>query len=82
MATAFRRIWTSGTAYGGNSYSATSNGEIVNIRRGPFRDSGHVVIAWVTTAEWEDMIDMNGEPCFFEIERLAETGSRFASEDE
>jgi hypothetical protein len=72
----FNKIWTSLTAFGGYSYSATSDGETVNIRRGLGR--GHTVIAKVRPLEWDDMLEGNGEPCFFQIERLATKGTRFA----
>jgi hypothetical protein len=71
MAGAFRRIWTSDTAYGGHSYSATSDGKTVRLRSGPYRDHGQTVIATISVSVWDDMLDQNGEPCFFAIERLA-----------
>jgi hypothetical protein len=73
MAGTFQRIWTSDTAFGGNSYSATSDGVTVHLRRGPFRDRGHTTIAKVNAGEWRDMLDQNGQPCFSEIERIAAT---------
>lgn len=71
MAGTFRRIWTSDTAYGGYSYSATSDGKAVRLRSGPYRDHGQKIIATISVTAWDDMLDQNGQPCFVAIERLA-----------
>lgn len=68
----FKTIWKSDTAFGGNSYSATSDGKTVNLKRGVYVDtSTHRKIASITLKDWEDMLDLNGQPSFQEIERRA-----------
>jgi hypothetical protein len=56
----FRIIYTPGTAYGGYSYRATSNGETVHIQeRSPSSGSYRTKLK-LTTEEWEEYVERNG----------------------
>ena len=68
----FSKIWQSDTAYGGDSFSATSDGITVNLKCGPYADSStHRKIASISIEKWEDMLDPLGQPSFKAILLIA-----------
>jgi hypothetical protein len=67
----FKTVWRAGAGYGpdGLSFSATSDGETVNLKAGRNRLQ-QAIFSTISRADWESMLDNRGEPSLRELSRI------------
>jgi hypothetical protein len=68
----YEKIWQGDAAVSGYSYKAEQRGSLVRLSRSIYANKGFKVFATILAAEWDDILDANGEPNTFELKRMAD----------